>query len=102
MHRLALLALLLSAPTPAAATPPPAPIPRHEVPPAPRVAVSPLAEGLDLIEQRFLLSIPRVELEARALSALLRELDPYSRYLDPGELALMADDLQGKFGGVGV
>ena len=122
MHRLALLALLLFAPTPAAragqpaspppptpvqpapatAPPTPTPFPRHELPPAPRVAVSPLAAGLDHIEKHFLLPIPRVELEARALSALLRELDPYSRYLDPGELALMADDLQGKFGGVGV
>ncbi len=53
---------------------------------------SPLASGLDEIEKHYVLAIPRAELERRALAALLRELDPYSRYLDPGDAKQLDDD----------
>ena len=93
-------------PSPAPAMPPgrEAPAPPAWSPPAdvPKVDVSPLKAGLDQIEARFLHPIPRAELEARALAALLRELDPYSRYLDPGDLSLFADDLRAGFGGIGI
>ncbi len=55
-------------------------------------AGSPLASGLDEIEKHYVLPIPRAELERRALAALLRELDPYSRYLDPADAKELDDD----------
>ncbi|MHB8796902.1 MAG: S41 family peptidase [Thermoanaerobaculia bacterium] len=61
-----------------------------------------LAEALDVIRTRFLEEMTREELEERALLALLKDLDPYSRYLDAGEWAEFDDRLSAELCGVGI
>lgn len=61
-----------------------------------------LAEALELVRTGFLREIPRAELEERALRALLKDLDPYSRYLDPTEWAEFDERLSAELCGVGI
>lgn len=66
-----------------------------------------LAEGewemaLDAIQKRFLRPVDRAELERRALELLLKDLDPYSDYLSPDELAAFQERNDGGFVGIGV
>jgi carboxyl-terminal processing protease len=61
-----------------------------------------LAEALDVVRTSFLREIPREELEERALRAFLKDLDPYSRYLDAGEWAEFDDRLSAELCGVGI
>ena len=63
----------------------PRPEPESEAPPAanPEAALDrPLAEALAIVEEHDLQPSGRPELVERALRALLKELDPYSRYLN--------------------
>ena len=61
-----------------------------------------LAEALEVIRTCSLEEMTREELEERALRALLKELDPYSRYLDAGEWAEFDDRLSAELCGVGI
>lgn len=61
-----------------------------------------LAEALEAIRTSFLGEMTREELEGRALRALLRELDPYSRHLDAAEWADFDDRLSAELCGVGI
>lgn len=61
-----------------------------------------LAEALDVIRTSFHQEMTREELEERALRALLKDLDPYSRYLDAGEWAEFDDRLSAELCGVGI
>jgi len=54
------------------------------------------------IHDRFWQEIPREELEARALRALVRELDPYGRVLDAADWSSFRDEISASFAGVGV
>jgi C-terminal processing protease CtpA/Prc len=56
------------------------------------VAGSPLSSGLDAIEKQFITPIPRDQLETKALAALLKSLDPYSHYLEAGQIASFRSD----------
>ncbi|AKJ64255.1 S41 family peptidase [Kiritimatiella glycovorans] len=42
------------------------------------------------------------ELVTHALDGMLQALDPYSRYMEDDEYTRMKDDMEGRFGGVGV
>ncbi len=83
------LAACVSVSWPGSATP--------QEPPAGR-----LAEALEAIRTRFHRETTREELEERALRALLKDLDPYSRYLDAGEWAEFDDRLSAELCGVGI
>lgn len=61
-----------------------------------------LAEALEVIRGSFHSEMTREELEDRALRALLKELDPYSRHLDAGERAEFDDHLSAELCGVGI
>jgi len=69
---------------------------------AEELAAGRLAEALDAVRTRFLRELTREELEERALRALLKDLDPYSRYLDASEWADFDDRLSAKLCGVGI
>lgn len=59
-------------------------------------------EAIDLIESHYLEPLPRAELLERALRALLKELDPYSNYLDARDWSELKTSLAAELGGVGV
>lgn len=62
----------------------------------------PLAAALAIVEERYLQPMGRAELVERALRAFLKELDPYSRYLNAQEWADFNSDLAAEYGGLGV
>lgn len=94
--------VLFAAAATAQADPPGTPARPLELPNRAGTAGSPLPSGLDTIEQHFLKPLPRAEIETRALAALLKDLDPYSYYLNAEDLALFRADTEAHFGGVGV
>lgn len=62
----------------------------------------PLAEALTIIEKKFLKETARKELVERALRAFLKDLDPYSSYLDANEWNDFESAMAAEYGGVGV
>ena len=70
--------------------------------PAAELPAGRLAEALDVIRTSVLWEPTREELEGRALRALLKDLDPYSRYLDAAEWAEFDDRLSAELCGVGI
>src|SRR5688572_14504229 len=63
---------------------------------------APLEPALQLIESRFITPMPRSEIEAETLRALLTKLDPYSYYYDAKEWAAYRERLTGGYSGIGV
>lgn len=61
-----------------------------------------LRAGLEVVEKNFIAPLPREQLEAKALAAFLKDLDPYSNYLDAAQMSLFRADLDARFGGIGV
>jgi carboxyl-terminal processing protease len=61
-----------------------------------------LNEAVALIQQHYLRAMTHDEIMDRALRALLRDIDPYSSYLDPQEWATNGAYLGAEFGGIGV
>lgn len=59
-------------------------------------------EALTIIEKKFMKPVTREELVERALKLLLKDLDPYSNYLNPRERADFAEFSAAAFGGFGV
>lgn len=59
-------------------------------------------QAIDLIESHYLESLPRAVILERALRALLKDLDPYSVYLDATDWSEMKTNLSAELGGVGV
>lgn len=57
---------------------------------------------LDVVEKNFSQAIPRGTLEERAFQAFLKDLDPYSTYLNAEEWAELGLRLHGSYGGVGL
>lgn len=58
-------------------------------------------EAIDLIERHSLEPLPRAAILERALRALLKEIDPYSAYLDPTGWTEMKTNLSAELGGIG-
>ena len=61
-----------------------------------------LAGALAIVQERYLQPMGRPELVERALRAFLKELDPYSRYLNAQEWADFNSNLAAEYGGLGV
>jgi carboxyl-terminal processing protease len=57
---------------------------------------------LDVVEKNFSQAIPRGTLEERAFKAFLKDLDPYSSYMNAEEWVDDKRELHGTFGGVGI
>jgi carboxyl-terminal processing protease len=62
----------------------------------------PLTEALGIIEKSYLKGMTRDEIVDRTLRALLKDLDPYSSYLDANEWSLHDKQMAAEFGGIGV
>jgi carboxyl-terminal processing protease len=62
----------------------------------------PLTEALTIIEKSFLKETARKELVKHALRAFLKDLDPYSYYLDANEWKEFENTVAAEFVGVGV
>ena len=59
-------------------------------------------DAVALIQQRYLQEMSREEILARALQALMSDLDAYSRYLTPAERRYFEGELAARFGGLGL
>ena len=57
---------------------------------------------LDRVEQTYVDPVVREELEQVALDAVLEKLDPHSLFISAGELAALAEPMEGNFEGIGV
>ncbi|MEZ4978715.1 MAG: S41 family peptidase [Chitinophagales bacterium] len=57
---------------------------------------------LDYIENNYVDSIDRSELEEKAIVELLMDLDPHSYYIPATEMVGIEEDMQGNFEGIGV
>jgi carboxyl-terminal processing protease len=61
-----------------------------------------LVDTLDQVERSYVKDISRRELVEAAIRGLLRELDPYSDYIDPEELKQFQTTVDAEFGGIGI
>jgi len=57
---------------------------------------------IDYIEQRYVDTVSRDELENAAIPAILEKLDPHSVYIPASEMQRVNEDLRGNFEGIGV
>ena len=58
--------------------------------------------ALSLVESRFIKPMDRQQIVERALILLLKDLDPYSRYLTPQQLADFDASLASQYAGIGI
>lgn len=61
-----------------------------------------LGRIIDYIENRYVDTINRNNLEESAIPAMLEELDPHSIYIPAKEMKSVAEDMRGNFEGIGV
>jgi carboxyl-terminal processing protease len=57
---------------------------------------------INYIEQEYVDEISRNELENKAISSLLSDLDPHSQYISAEDLAAVNEPLEGNFEGIGI
>lgn len=57
---------------------------------------------INYIEQRYVDTVSREELENAAIPAILEELDPHSVYIPAKDMQQVSEDLRGNFEGIGV
>ncbi|MDY6800664.1 MAG: S41 family peptidase [Bacteroidota bacterium] len=57
---------------------------------------------INYIEQRYVDTVSREELENAAIPAILEELDPHSVYIPAEDMQEVSEDLRGNFEGIGV
>ncbi len=82
------------------------PTPATETSPAegadPIDPIVPIRAALAIIEQHYREPVSREQLVAGALEGMVRELDPYSEYLDENEWREFHSSLRAEFAGIGV
>lgn len=61
-----------------------------------------LVDTLDQVERSYVKDISRRELVEAAIRGLLRELDPYSDYINPDNLKQFQTTVDAEFGGIGI
>lgn len=59
-------------------------------------------DTFEQVERNYVKDVDRRKLMEAALRGMLRELDPYSSYIPPEELARFNDRVQQQFGGIGI
>ena len=57
---------------------------------------------LELIEDKYVDSVDHDMLIESSIGGMIKELDPHSSYIPPADLDLVNEQLDGKFGGVGI
>lgn len=61
-----------------------------------------LAHAIGEIDDRFVRPVDKRKLFEGAMDGMVRQLDPYSDYISPEELAAFSEELDQEFGGIGV
>lgn len=61
-----------------------------------------LSQLITIISERYVDRISKSEIEQKAISALLEQLDPHSSYINAAEVARANEGLNGNFQGIGV
>lgn len=61
-----------------------------------------IEDVLNYIENNYVDSLNRADIEERAIAELLADLDPHSYYIPAEETQSIAEDMQGNFEGIGV
>lgn len=61
-----------------------------------------LVDTIDEVERNYVKDISRRELIEAAIRGVLRELDPYSSYIDPREMRQFRTSVESEFGGIGI
>jgi len=57
---------------------------------------------IQVLDQRYVDSVNAEELFEKTISEMLHNLDPHSNYIPADELKAMTEQIEGKFGGVGI
>lgn len=70
--------------------------------PSPHQLIEDLARSLVLVENEYVDAVPRERLLAGAVRGMVAELDPHSEYLPQSDFALLKQETEGQFAGVGV
>lgn len=68
----------------------------------PHASAGKIDNVLDFIEQNYVDTVKRSDLEEKTLIAMLNQLDPHSEYIPATELQQINEPLQGNFDGIGV
>lgn len=63
---------------------------------------SKMQEIISILDREYVDSIKRVELFEESISDMLHKLDPHSNYIPAKDLQMAQEEIQGKFGGIGV
>lgn len=63
---------------------------------------SKMQEIISILDREYVDSIERTELFEESISDMLHKLDPHSNYIPAKDLELAQEEIQGKFGGIGV
>lgn len=57
---------------------------------------------LEMIEDRYVDSVDHVMLIESSIAGMIEKLDPHSVYIPASDLSMVNEELEGKFGGVGI
>ncbi|HXB40470.1 MAG TPA: S41 family peptidase [Bacteroidia bacterium] len=68
----------------------------------PHASAGKIDNVLDFIEQNYVDTVKRSDLEEKTLVAMLNQLDPHSEYIPAADLQQVNEPLQGNFDGIGV
>jgi carboxyl-terminal processing protease len=68
----------------------------------PHAMIERFGRALSLVEHEYVDPVDRGRLVGGAIRGMIGELDPHSEYFDPSELADFNEEIEGKFGGVGL
>jgi carboxyl-terminal processing protease len=63
---------------------------------------SAMQDIIDVIEQNYVDSVKKDELFQETISDMLHKLDPHSNYIPAKDMVLAREQVEGKFGGVGI
>ncbi len=61
-----------------------------------------LDKALELIETKYIDTVNSADLATKAVQAMIKELDPHSKYLSPDDLKTNRESLNGSFAGIGI
>lgn len=61
-----------------------------------------LVDTIDQVDRNYVQNLSRREIVDAAIQGILEKLDPYSSYISPEEMTRFRDDVEHKFGGIGI
>jgi len=61
-----------------------------------------LVDTIDQVDRNYVQNLSRREIIDAAIHGILEKLDPYSSYISPEEMTRFRDDVEHKFGGIGI